>query len=130
MKYLRFKTEKEAKKALSTINKNMGLPKKGVNAKTGKEVDVETTTFTELELCDDGCYTMVMPIEKGAMKGVEGYTEEDYNKAWFTERDAAQKKEREEASKKDEIITEVVAENKDTLKAEVELRLAAALKKK
>lgn len=127
MKYLRFMTKEEAEKALATINKNMGLPKKGVNAKTGEEVDAITKTFAELQLCDDGCYTMPVPKEDGAMKGVESYKEEDYSEEWFAKQREAEAKEQEEQARKDKIVEEVIAEKKPEIKSEVEKRVEAEL---
>lgn len=83
--YLRYKTEQEALNAIAQINKNLGYPKEGINAKTGAidENSVGAETYAKPVECDDGMWAIPKPTEEGALEGVTVPKAEKYSDMWF-----------------------------------------------
>jgi hypothetical protein len=84
MKYLVFASETDAQEALIQVNSNMGLPKPGVNAKTGL---VEpgagvTVSWALIQERLDACWCFKKPDDE-YMEGVGGFEIETYSDDWF-----------------------------------------------
>lgn len=67
MKYLVFNTEQEAIAAEQSISKSLGLPKHGINAKTG-QVDLNSVIiqkWSDVILLNDGRFAIPSPDDSG-----------------------------------------------------------------
>lgn len=87
MKYLVFASEDKATQALEQVNRNMTLPKPGINAKTQTmkpNVGI-TESWALIKERLDACWCFKKPDDQ-YMNGVGGFEVETYDKNWFAQK--------------------------------------------
>ena len=82
--FLTFDSVEKANTALVQININMGLPKKGINAKTGEEVEgADTTSWAEIQQAYNQDLWYFEKPEEGYMTNVSNYEESEFSQDWI-----------------------------------------------